>query len=88
MSCMRPSSRSCKVINPGHKAWVFTQRDGSSEGGRLKGLSLQDLQRRIQEQAEWALANVQPYCKLARHPHHPLAAPVIAQVSACIRVMP
>ena len=34
------------------------QGHGTSDGGRLKGLHLQDLQKRVQDQAAWALAKV------------------------------
>ncbi len=35
------------------------QKDGSADGGRLKGLHFQDLQKKVQDQAAWALAKVQ-----------------------------
>lgn len=35
------------------------QREENPEAGRLKGLHLQDLQRRLQRQAKWVLGKVQ-----------------------------
>ena len=41
------------------RSCVYMQKEGSAQGGRLKGLHLQDLQKRVQDQAAWALAKVQ-----------------------------
>ena len=39
-------------------SYAYMQKNGSIEGGRLKGLDLQVLQKRVQDQAAWALAKV------------------------------